>query len=579
MKTLIQTYDTTLRDGAQGEGVNFELRDKLALTRVLDDFGFNYVEGGFPASNAKDLQYFRRVQRLELSHAKVVAFGMTCRAGVVAAEDANLRALADAGTSVVTIVGKGDVSQVGNVLRVSPEENLRMIADSVAFLKGLPHVREVFFDVEHYFDGFRLDPAYALSVLRAAAAGGADCLVLCDTNGGTLTRDIGHAVTVAAEVVGVPLGIHAHNDCGLAVANTLAAVEHGVRQVQGTINGFGERCGNVDLCTVLANLALKYSDYDALPEDRLARLRELSQSVYKAACLDPRPDQPYVGRSAFAHKGGLHVDAITKVTSAYEHVDPKAVGGERRVLSGEHSGRATFDVKLREMGLELNREQLSMVAAKVKNAPAGYNYEEANASLFLLARQVVGYAEPWFRISDSTYHDRHQPNEQGRRQVYDAMATVKGELRVVENELLERGASGWFEFHTAAEGAGPVDAFDKALRKALRTYCGRRFETMGDIKLVDYTVRVLGDQQGADAAVRVLVTFSDGRTLWTALGVAKNVVRASFEAVKEAYQFRAFVTADLAETFELESAPRAALEVNARALPGLLSESMLVLGG
>jgi 2-isopropylmalate synthase len=570
MSSMVEIFDTTLRDGSQGEGVNFSQKEKLRLILELDAFGVDYIEVGFPGSNDKDARFFEKARALELSHARLVAFGMTRRPGVATVDDVGLLALVNAGTPVVTIVGKADASQVKSVLRTSLEENLLMVTESVAFLKAQSHVERVFFDAEHFFDGYHHDPEYALRVLRAAAEGGADCLVLCDTNGGSLPDLVIEAV-VAADAVGLPLGIHAHNDCELAVANSLAAVAHGVRQVQGTINGLGERCGNADLCSVVANLALKYPAYRIAAAAKLKRLRHVSLAVYDAANLLPRANQPYVGSSSFAHKAGLHVNGMAKDDLSYEHVDPEAVGGRRRILVSELAGVTNVDVKLRELGLELSRDQVGEVLAEVKRlADEGVDLEGADASLFLLACRTVNNYWPWFRVKDSTYHDRHvsrdqsAPREGRGGQVNevppkDAMATVKGWLDHIEPGVLWDEGDG-HEFHTVAEGSGPVDAFDAALRKGLLTYSPQRAGRMSllQINLVDYRVRVLEEvptgkkprtkklspkgQGGTAAQVRVLVTYTDGKRTWTTLGVDQNVVRASFKAVEEAYAYKALVT-------------------------------------
>lgn len=566
MADRLQIYDTTLRDGAQGEGVHFGLAEKLSLTRAMDAFGMDYIEGGFPASNEADALFFQKAQTLGLSHARLAAFGMTRRAGVAAAEDTGLAALARAFTPVVTIVGKADVGQAKDVLGVDPEENLRMVSESVAYLKALPHVQEVFFDAEHFFDGYRRDPGYAVAVLRAAASGGANCVVLCDTNGGSLTDTVTKGVK-AARALGVPLGIHAHNDGDLAVANTIAAVGQGVRQVQGTVNGLGERCGNADLCSVLANLLLKRSDVSAAA--KLALLRELSLKVYDAANMTPRANQPYVGQSAFAHKAGLHVNGLMKNGVSYEHIDPTVVGAARRVLVSSLSGVSNVDLKLREMGLELSRDQLTVVLAELKKESLeGRDYEGADASLLLLACRTVKTYRPWFTVEDSTYHDRHVPGDRCNRQTpaasslsdappKDAMATVKGRLATAEEDVWSDEEEGQ-SFHTVAEGSGPVDAFDAALRKALKVYSPRRATRMNldKIRLVDYRVRVheglVGAKKadrkrcatdgGTAAKVRVLVTYTDGKSNWTTLGVHQNVVRASSQAVAEAYAYKALIT-------------------------------------
>src|SRR5438034_4126687 len=386
--TRIQIYDTTLRDGSQGEGVNFSLQDKLLITRRLDELGVDFVEGGYPLSNPKDFEYFQEVRNLPLRHAKVVAFGMTRRKGGEAAGDTCIKALLDAGTPVVTIVGKTWDMHVTEVLGTTLEENLRMIADSVACCKSAG--REVFYDAEHFFDGVKHNPEYALQTLQAAQDAGASVVILCDTNGGTLPDRIVAGVDAARQSLGVDLGIHCHNDCDVAVANTLTAVAHGARQVQGTMNGVGERCGNVDLVSVLANLALKRG-YDVLRPGSLAHLTEVSRYVYEVANMNFRSSQPFVGASAFAHKGGMHTHAIARNTASYEHIDPAAVGNERRILVSELSGQSTILTKTTKYALSQDRTLMAKILGQVQDLEhEGYEFEAAEASFDLLVKKAAG---------------------------------------------------------------------------------------------------------------------------------------------------------------------------------------------
>src|SRR3954464_2539572 len=394
--TRIAIYDTTRRDGSQGEGVNFSLQDKLLITTRLDALGIDYVEGGYPLSNPKDAAYFRAARDLDLSHAQVVAFGMTRRRDIAAEDDAGMKALVAAATPAITIVGKSSDFQAREVLGVSLDENLRMISDSVAFCAS--HVSEVIYDAEHFFDGFKQNPDFALRTLQAAAAAGAAWIVLCDTNGGSLPEEIARAVAAAVGAVAVPIGIHTHNDCDLAVANTLVAVRQGATQVQGTINGIGERCGNVDLCSVVANLALKCRGYEVLPPGKLAHLTEVSRYVYETANMNFRPGQPFVGTSAFAHKGGRHVHGIRKNASSYEHIEPASVGNERRVLVSELSGKSNIAEKLAEYGLEQDSALLARVLDRVQDLESeGYQFEAAEASFVLLVERLAGREGSWFR--------------------------------------------------------------------------------------------------------------------------------------------------------------------------------------
>ncbi len=513
--TRIAIYDTTLRDGSQGEGVNFSLNDKLLITRRLDDLGIDYIEGGYPLSNPKDAAYFRAVRDLDLAHARVSAFGMTRRRDCAAEDDTGMRALVEAGTSVITLVGKSWDLHALEVLGVSLEENLRMIGDSVAFLAA--NVQEVVYDAEHFFDGFKRNPEYALRTLKAAESNGAACIVLCDTNGGSLPGEVAAAVDAVRRELSVPVGIHTHNDGELAVANTLAAVEHGVTHVQGTINGIGERCGNVDLCSVIANLALKYRDYEVLQPGRLAHMTEVSRYVYETANMNFRPGQPFVGSSAFAHKGGMHVHAVRKVASSYEHIDPALVGNERRVLVSELSGRSNIAEKLEEHGLEHDPALMARVLEEVQELEnQGYQFEAAEASFVLLVEKLAGRFVPRFdpigyRVSVENGPDDHPLTE----------ATVK--VRV----------SGQVE-HTVSEGDGPVNALDGALRKALDLH----FPRLREMALVDYKVRVINERAGTAARVRVVIESKDADSVWGTVGVSENIIDASWKALLDAIEHK-----------------------------------------
>ncbi|WP_422930885.1 citramalate synthase [Singulisphaera sp. PoT] len=513
--TRIATYDTTLRDGSQGEGVNFSLQDKLLITARLDALGIDYIEGGYPLSNPKDAAYFRAVRDLDLGHSRVSAFGMTRRKGISAEDDTGLKALVAAETPVVTIVGKSWDFQAQEVLGVSLEENLRMISDSVAFCAS--HVSEIVYDAEHFFDGYKRNPEYALKTIQAAAAAGAAWIVLCDTNGGTLPEEVAKAVADVRANVSVPIGIHTHNDCDLAVANTLAAVYQGATQVQGTINGIGERCGNVDLCSVIANLGIKLSGFEIIAEDKLRHLTEISRYVYETANMNFRPGQPFVGTSAFAHKGGMHVHGIRKNAVSYEHIDPSLVGNERRVLVSELSGKSNIAEKLGEHGLEQDNELLAKVLDRIQDLEnEGYQFEAAEASFVLLVERLAGRDRPSFERLG--YHVSVSGSSVGHAVTE---ATVK--LRV--GEVLE---------HTVSEGDGPVNALDGAVRKALESH----FPCLREMQLVDYKVRVINGREGTAARVRVVIESKDNDSVWGTVGVSENVIEASWLALVDAFEHK-----------------------------------------
>jgi 2-isopropylmalate synthase len=514
----IEIYDTTLRDGSQGEGINFSLEDKLAIARRLDEVGVDYIEGGYPLSNPKDAQFFERVRGAGLRHAKVAAFGMTRRRGMAAADDPGMKALLDAATPVVTIVGKTSAFHVAEVLGVSREENLAMIADTVAHMVGAG--REVFYDAEHFFDGWKLDPAYAAETLVAAARAGATRIVLCDTNGGTLPDEVAELTRAAAAALaaGTPaaLGIHCHNDCDLAVANTLASVAAGAVQVQGTINGIGERCGNADLVSVIANLSLKLSGYGVLGGTGTAHLTELSRFVYETANMSYRPGQPFVGGSAFAHKGGMHVHAVAKAAESYEHIPPEAVGNSRRVLVSELSGRSNIAALVTRPDVKNDRALLDKVLAEVcRLENEGWQFEAAGASFDLLVDRCAGSFRPLFT------RDRYN---------IDVESRGEGDIRTLATvKLLVAGGPR----HEVAEGDGPVNALDAALRKALEPV----YPVLARMHLLDYKVRVINAQEGTAAKVRVSIESSDGERVWGTVGVSENVIEASWLALADSFHY------------------------------------------
>ena len=510
--TGILAYDTTLRDGAQTEGVLFSAEDKLEVLRALDEFGVDFVEGGWPGSNPVDDEFFARARDLELKNARLVAFGSTRRHDVRPEDDANLRALADSGTEWCCIFGKSWDFQVREALGVSLDMNLGMVRDSVRFL--VDSGKHVIFDAEHFFDGFRSNREYAIDVLRAAKAGGAEWIVLCDTNGGSIPSEIAEATEEALLSLEMPLGIHAHNDTDMATANTLAAVESGCRMVQCTVNGMGERCGNANLCTVLPNIVYK-TGLEISGMD-LTKLTALSRNIGEIANAVPRPGMPYVGESAFAHKGGMHVSAVAKDSRTYEHIDPSLVGNRRKILVSEMAGNASIQEKLRELGLELG-DDTSFITRKIKEMESkGYQFEGADASFELLVKRLRGELRPKFTV-------------EGFNILIDGR---RGEMRT-EASIKVLDSDGTLE-QTAADGNGPVNALDKALRKSLAKF----FPEIEEIKLTDYKARTLGEETDTTADVRVLIRSTDGKRSWTTVGVSQNVVTASLIALIDSIEYK-----------------------------------------
>jgi 2-isopropylmalate synthase len=503
----IRLYDTTLRDGAQREGLSLSLDDKLRLARELDDFGVHYVEGGWPGSNPKDAEFFERARSLPLRSAKLAAFGSTRHPRSSCDNDANLAALVAAETPVVTLVGKASVLHVERVLETTREENLRMIGESVAYLKRLG--REVVFDAEHFFDGWRLDAAYALATVRAAEEAGADCAVLCDTNGGSLPGDVARVVAAVREGTGVQLGIHTHDDGGLALANALAAVEAGCVQVQGTINGYGERCGNLDLVPLVANLQLKLG-YECVEPAQLARLTEFSHFVADLVNLNPDSHAPFVGRSAFAHKGGIHVAAVDKLPESYEHIDPLLVGNDTRVVVSELAGRRNVRVRAAALGLSLGERDRAVLERVKELESRGFQFEAAEGSYEMLVRRSAPDYRPPFELLDFTV----LVVQDGQAETSRVQAIVK--LRVRDQVM-----------HTAAEGHGPVDALDAAIRKALLPH----YPLLDEVHLVDYKVRIVDAHRGTAARPRVLIESARGEERWTTVGCSENIIQASWQAL------------------------------------------------
>ncbi len=516
----IQIYDTTLRDGTQGEGVSLSLVDKLQITQRLDEMRVDFVEGGYPLSNEKDIEFFRRVQELDLKHARVCAFGMTRRRGVRAEEDLGMQALRDSGAPVCTLVGKTWDFHVTDVLRVSLDENLAMISDSVGYLASCG--RDMFYDAEHFFDGWKASPEYAAKTIRAAAEAGAQMVILCDTNGGSLPEEISRIVSEAIAVLeplGVPVGIHCHNDCELAVANTLVGVDAGAVQVQGTINGVGERCGNADLVSVVANLGLKKKGYRVLGGRSLKQLTELSRYVYETANLNLQSNQPFVGHSAFAHKGGMHVNAVNRAADSYEHVKPELVGNERRILVSELSGRSNIVALTTKHNISEDRALMDQILAEVVRLEnRGYQFEAAGASFDLLVKRCAGTFVPHFETIK--YHVEVAAAA-GRDIVTEG--TVK--LRVRDEAR-----------HEVAEGDGPVNALDAAMRKALNG----TFPNLLEMHLVDYKVRVVNSEAGTAARIRVFIESRDRHDVWGTVGVSENIIEASWLALIDAIEYKLY---------------------------------------
>jgi 2-isopropylmalate synthase len=519
MARLIKLYDTTLRDGSQGEGVAFSMEDKVRIAHRLDAMGIHYIEGGWPGSNPKDLRFFKRVQGAVFKTAKISAFGATRRPGVRPQEDPNLQALVEAGPPVVTIFGKSWDFHVTAALGTTLEENLAMIGDSIAYLQK--HFEEVIYDAEHFFDGYKRNREYALATLRAAEAAGAHCLVLCDTNGGCVPQEIVDIIREVKQVVNPssPLGIHVHNDTECAVANTLAAVSEGVNHVQGTINGYGERCGNANLISIIPNLMLKMG-LESIPRENLHDLRDVSRFVSELANRKPWSSQPYVGDSAFAHKGGIHVSAVLKHPDTYEHIDPQRVGNHRRVLVSELAGQSNVLWKAREYGIDLDKntpDARRILELLKRLEDEGFQFEGAEASFELLMERALGNHRPYFELQGF----RVIVEEQGSGTEPVAEATVKLRVKGIEE-------------HTAASGNGPVNALDHALRKALEDF----YPNLRQMSLLDYKVRILDESKATAAKTRVLITSGDGDETWGTVGVADNIIEASWQALVDSVEYK-----------------------------------------
>jgi len=507
-------YDTTLRDGCQAEGMSLSVDDKLQLAAALDELGVHYIEGGYPLSNPKDKEFFGRVGSLCLEQARLTAFGSTRRVRQRAENDRGLKALLEAETPVVTIVAKAWSLHVEKVLRTDLDENLRMIEDSIRFLKK--HEREVILDAEHFFDGYKDAPEYAMKVAEVSAASGADCLVLCDTNGGSLTSEVAELTALVCQRVNVPVGIHCHNDCGLAVANSIAAVQNGAVHVQGTLNGFGERCGNADICSVIPIINLK-TPHHCISEERQKRLTAISRLAYEVANLMFRSEQPFVGPSAFAHKGGLHVDAMRKDRLSYEHMDPTLVGNERRFLIGELSGRASILEKMENCQISRDPQVMSRLLERIQQMEnEGYQFEAAEGSFELMARKETGTYRRLFDLEG-----------------YHVSIIKQSDGRLVTDATVKLTVAGHRE-HTASDGDGPVNALDGALRKALE----KHYPALKNVHLTDYKVRVINPKEATAARVRVIVQSRDDSHVWGTVGVSENIIEASWRALVDSIEYK-----------------------------------------
>ncbi len=515
--SLVKIYDTTLRDGTQAEDISFLVEDKVRIAHKLDELGIHYIEGGWPGSNPKDVAFFKDIKKEKLSHAKIAAFGSTRRAKVTPDKDQNICTLVQAEPDAITIFGKTWDFHVREALRISLEENLELIFDSLQYLKA--HAPEVFYDAEHFFDGYRANPEYAIKTLKAAEEAKVDCIILCDTNGGTMPFELTEIIKDVKKHIKTPLGIHAHNDSECAVANSLNAVSLGIVQVQGTINGFGERCGNANLCSIIPALQLKMKK-ECISGEQLKKLRELSRFVYELANFSPNKHQPYVGNSAFAHKGGVHVSAIQRHPETYEHLRPELVGNTTRVLISDLSGRANILAKAEEFNINLDSKDpvtLEILENIKEMENRGYQFEGAEASFELLMKRALGthkkfFSVMGFRVIDEKRHEDH-------KMISEATIMVK--------------VGGKIE-HTAAEGNGPVNALDNAIRKALEKFYPR----LKEVKLLDYKVRVLPAGQGTASAIRVLIESGDKHNRWGTVGVSDNVIDASYQALIDCIEFK-----------------------------------------
>lgn len=513
----IRIYDTTLRDGAQAEDIAFSVEDKVRIVRKLDELGIHYVEGGYPGSNPRDLQFFREISHVSLTHTRIAAFGSTCRPGNRPEEDRNIRALLDAKAPVVTIVGKSWDVHPREVMKIDLHENLDMISRSVGFLKQ--RADEIVYDAEHFFDGYKSDLEYALATVRRAQEAGADCIVLCDTNGGTLPWELEEIIAGVGPHLSVPMGIHIHNDSELAVANTVLAVRNGITHVQGTINGYGERCGNANLCSIIPALKLKLGR-DCISDDQLKKLREVSRFVSELANIPHSKHQPYVGDSAFAHKGGIHVSAIRKNPQTYEHFRPELVGNRQRILVSDQAGQSTILAKAAEYKIDLqSREEVTQkILSDLKELEnKGFQFEGAEGSFEILMKKALGKHRRFFELIGFRVIVE--------KRAEDEPPTSEATIMIRVGDRVE---------HTAALGNGPVNALDNALRKALE----KLYPQLKEVKLVDFKVRILSSIHGTRAATRVLIESQDTSDKWGTVGVSENIIQASWQALVDSMEYK-----------------------------------------
>jgi 2-isopropylmalate synthase len=512
----IEIYDTTLRDGSQGEGISFSVQDKILIAKKIDELGFDFIEGGWPGANPKDIAFFEELKKIRLKSAKVAAFGSTRKAHSKASEDDNLRGLLAADTPAITIFGKSWDLHVREVFKTDLDENIRMISDSVKFLKSKG--RQVIYDAEHFFDGYTSNPDYALKTLQTALEAGASALVLCDTNGGSMPSKIFKIVSEVHAKLSFPLGIHTHNDCGVGIANAVAAVEAGACHVQGTINGYGERCGNPDILAIVANLQLKLG-FHCLPASKVKEFTEAARFVGEVSNMVQAKNQPYVGQSAFAHKGGVHINAVLKNPQTYEHIDPALVGNRRRFLVSELGGKTNITLKAKELDIDLEKEspEARAILKKIQEKEhEGYQYEAAEASFELLVREATGKKKEFFKVKKAWVSNEI---------IGDKNQEVQAEV------IIEVGHK---EKKVEATGDGPVNALESAFRKALIDF----YPQIKDIHLDDYKVRIVNSRAGTAAKVRVFIEFRDEKNIWTTVGVSTNVIEASWQALVDAYQYR-----------------------------------------
>ncbi|UVT15692.1 MAG: citramalate synthase [Nitrospira sp.] len=513
---FLEIYDTTLRDGAQAEDVSFSADDKVRIAQKLDDLGVHFIEGGWPGANPKDIEFFRIIKTIPLKHADVIAFGSTRKASHTVRKDPNLQALLAAETKTITLFGKTWSLHVTDALGISLTKNLELIADSIAYLRGKG--RRVFYDAEHFFDGYKTNPEYALTTIRKAVEAGAERVILCDTNGGTMPWEIRQICSVVQRECGVPLGIHAHNDCEMAVANSLVAIETGIVQVQGTINGIGERCGNANLCSIIPNLELKMKRPVLI--DRLSHLKDVAGFVTEIANLMPNKHQPYVGDAAFAHKGGVHIHAVLKNSATYEHVDPVRVGNRQRMLISDYGGRSGLLDKIETYGIKLSKNHAKvdeLIHTLKERENQGYQFEGAEGSFELLMRKAMGSHRPSFQLLGFRVIVEKKQE--------DGTPLAEATVMVKVGEAVE---------HTAAIGAGPVNALDHALRKALEKF----YPQLREVKLLDYKVRVLAANRGTESKVRVLIESGDHKDKWGTVGVSENIIEATWQALADSIEYK-----------------------------------------